>query len=391
MKKVYLMIYDLGAGHRSTANALQKVIEKRQLPWEIHIVDAFKEIIGTTAPHYVYNQLILKKDWAKIINHPFLVPSFKLQIRLSHFAWLRRFKRYWQQHQPDMVVSLLPYINGLINQSLQAVSPSVPFTTVMTDHADCPPHFWIDPQAQFLICPTQRAVEQAKNLGYTQERIFSTSGVVIHPRFSEPVNSDRRIERERLDLDPDLPTGLITFGSQGSKAMLEIADSLDKSSLNLQLIFICGRNEEIANTLRRQQSRLPRFIETFTSEIPYYMHLSDFFIGKSGSVGVSEAVAMKLPVITDCNALSMFQERPSAEWIAENEIGIVVRDFRDINQAVAKLIQPETLTQYRANVAAIDNQGVFEVVDILEQMLESSFSVAPSPTVEINKQLSSTV
>ena len=391
MKKVYLMIYDLGAGHRSTANALQKVIEKRQLPWEIHIVDAFKEIIGTTAPHYVYNQLILKKNWAKIINDPFLVPSFKLQIRLSHFAWLGRFKKYWQQHQPDMVVSLLPYINGLINQSLQAVSPSVPFTTVITDHADCPPHFWIDPQAQFLICPTQRAVEQAKNLGYTQERIFSTSGVVIHPRFSEPVNSDRKIERERLNLDPDLPTGLITFGSQGSKAMLEIADSLEKSSLNLQLIFICGRNEEIANTLRRQQSRLPRFIETFTSEIPYYMHLSDFFIGKSGSVGVSEAVAMKLPVITDCNTLSMFQERPSAEWIAENKIGIVVRDFRDINQAVAKLIQPETLTQYRANAAAINNQGVFEVVDILEQMLESSFSVAPSLTVEINKQLSSTV
>ncbi|MBD2529378.1 UDP-N-acetylglucosamine--LPS N-acetylglucosamine transferase [Nostoc flagelliforme FACHB-838] len=391
MKKVYLMIYDLGAGHRSTANALQKVIEKRQLPWEIHIVDAFKEIIGTTAPHYVYNQLILKKNWAKIINDPFLVPSFKLQIRLSRFAWLGRFKRYWQQHQPDMVVSLLPYINGLINQSLQVVSPNVPFTTVMTDHADCPPNFWIDPQGQFLICPTQRAVEQAKNLGYTQERIFSTSGVVIHPRFSEPVNSDRKIERKRLGLNPDLPTGLITFGSQGSKAMLEIADSLEKSSLNLQLIFICGRNEEIANTLRGQKSRLPRFIETFTSEIPYYMHLSDFFIGKSGSVGVSEAVAMSLPVITDCNALSMFQERPSAEWIAENEIGIVVPNFRDINQAVAKLIQPETLAQYRANAAAINNQGVFEVVDILEQILENSCSVAPSPTVETNKQLSSTV
>ncbi len=388
MKKVYLMIYDLGAGHRSTANALQKVIEKRQLPWEIHIVDAFKEIIGTTAPHYVYNHLILKKNWAKIINDPFLVPSFKLQIRLSHFAWLGRFKKYWQQHQPDMVVSLLPYINGLINQSLQAVSSHVPFATVMTDHADCPPHFWIDPQAQFLICPTQRAVEQAKSLGYTQERIFSTSGVVIHPRFSESINSDRQIEKERLGLNPDLPTGLITFGSQGSKAMLEIADCLEKSSLNLQLIFICGRNEEIANTLRRQQSRLPRYIETFTSEIPYYMHLSDFFIGKSGSVGVSEAVAMNLPVITDCNALSMFQERPSAEWIAENEIGIVVRNFRDINQAVAKLIQPETLARYRANAAAINNQAVFEVVDILEQMLENSFSVAPSPR---NKQLSSTV
>jgi 1,2-diacylglycerol 3-beta-galactosyltransferase len=382
MKKVYLMMYDLGAGHRSTANALKTVIEQQQLPWEIHIVDAFKEIIGTTAPHYVYNNLILKKNWAKIINDPLLVPSFKLQIHLSHFAWLGRFKKFWQQHQPDLVVAVLPYINRLIYESLQAVCPGVPFVTVITDHADCPPQFWIEPQEQFLICPTQTAVTQAKNLGCSQDKIFCTSGVVIHPRFSEPVKVDRRNERQQLGLDPDLPTGLITFGSQGSKVMLEIADSLEKSLLNLQLIFICGRNEEIATTLRRQQSRLPRFIETFTSEIPYYMHLSDFFVGKSGSVGVSEAVAMNLPVITDCNALSMFQERPSAAWIAENEIGIVVKDFREINQAVAKLIQPENLVRYRANAAAINNKAVFEVVDILEEILENSFLEA-AQTVQV--------
>jgi len=371
-KKVYLMIYDLGAGHRSTANALKAVIEKRQLPWQIHIVDAFKEIIGTTTPHYVYNQLILKNTWAKIINEPLLSPSFKLQIHLSHFAWLARFKRYWHQHQPNLVVALLPYLNKLIYESLRAVSPGVPFSTLITDHADCPPHFWIERQEQFLICPTEQAVEQAKNLGYRQERIFRTSGVVIHPRFYEPIRIDRHIERQHLGLDPDLPTGLISFGSQGSKVMLEIADCLEKSQLNLQLIFICGRNEELATALRRQKSRLRRVVKTFTSEIPYYMHLSDFFIGKSGSVGVSEAVNMKLPVITDCNALSLFQERPSAMWIAEKEIGIVIRNFGEINQAVAKLIQPNYLARYRANADAINNRAVFEAVDILKQILENS-------------------
>lgn len=381
MKKVYLMMYDLGAGHRSTAVALQKVIEQRQLPWELHIVDAFKEIIGTTAPHYVYNNLILKKNWAKIINDPLLVPSFKLQIQLSHFAWLGRFKKFWQQHQPDLVVAVLPYIHRLIYESLQAECPDVPFATLITDHADCPPHFWIEPQEQLLICPTQTAVTQAKDLGFPQDKIFCTSGVVIHPRFYEPVQVDRRAERQRLGLDPDLPTGLITFGSQGSNAILEIAKSLEESSLNLQLIFICGRNEKIANTLRRQQSRLPRYIETFTSEIPYYMHLSDFFVGKSGSVGVSEAIAMKLPVITESNAFSLFQERPSATWIAENDIGIVVNNFREINQAVAKLIQPENLPHYRANAAAINNQAVFEVVDILAGILENASGV-PSTTID---------
>lgn len=370
MKKVYLMVYDAGAGHRSTANALQKVIEKRQLPWEIHVVEAFKDIIGTTASQDFYNKFVLQKTWAKVINEPLLVPSFKLQIRLRHSAWLARLKKYWQQHKPDMVVSVQPYINRVLYESLQAASPGVPFVTFITDHADCPPHFWIERQEQFLICPTSRAVEQAKNFGYTNDRIFRTSGVIIQPRFYDPVTVDRRIERKRLGLDPDLPTGLITFGSQGSNVMLDIADSLEKSELNLQLIFICGRNEEIATTLRRQQSRLPRFVETFTSEIPYYMHLSDFFVGKSGSVGVSEAVAMNLPVITDCNALTLFQERASAMWIADNEIGIVVRNFRDINRAVAKLIQPETLARYRANAAAINNKAVFEVVDILSGILE---------------------
>lgn len=381
MKKVYLMIYDAGAGHRSTANALQKVIEQRKLPWEVHLVETFKEILGTSASQDFYNNYVLQKTWAKIINQPLLVPLFKLQIRLAHSAWLARLKKYWQQHQPDIVVSVQPYINRVLCESLQAALPGVPFVTVITDHADCPPHFWIEKQEQFLICPTEKAVKQAKSFGYTQELIFRTSGVIIQPRFYESILCDqpealgfayRSTERQRLGLDPDLPTALITFGSQGSNVMLEIADSLEKSQLNLQLIFICGRNEELATTLRRQQSRLPRFVETFTSEIPYYMYLSDFFIGKSGSVGVSEAVAMNLPVITDCNALSLFQERPSAEWIADNEIGIVVRNFREINQAVRKLIQPETLARYRANAAAINNQAVFEVVDILEKILEKS-------------------
>lgn len=375
MKKVYLMIYDSGAGHRSIANSLKTVIEKRQLPWEVHIVEAFKEIIGTSAPQDVYNNLILKTTWGKMITEPLLVPLLKLQIRLSHSVWLARFKRYWQEHQPDLVISLLPYVNGLIYESLQAVSPHVPFATSITDHADSPPHFWIEAQKQLLICPSEQAVEQARNLGYIPEQILRTSGVVINPRFYEPITVDRRLERQRLGLNPDVPTGLIAFGGQGSKAMLEIANYLENSP-SLQLIFICGRNEEIANTLRSQKSRLPRVVVNFTSEIPYYMHLSDFFIGKSGAVGVSEAVAMKLPVITDCNSLTLFQERPSAAWIAANELGIIVNDFREINQAVAKLIEPETLARYRANTATINNKAVFEVVDIMTGLLESSSKTA---------------
>jgi hypothetical protein len=35
---------------------------------------------------------------------------------------------------------------------------------------------------------------------------------------------------------------VVLFGGYGSQAMMEIAERLDDSKLELQLIFICGRN-----------------------------------------------------------------------------------------------------------------------------------------------------
>lgn len=384
MKKIYFTIYDMGAGHRSTANALKEVIAKQKLPWEIQMVDVFKEVFRTGANNFYYNNFVLKKKWARVINDPLAVPLFKLQIRLSHSIWRKRMQEYWREHQPDLVVSLLPLANRILYESLQLELPQTPFLTLMTDFADSPPNFWIEPQEQLLICPSERAVNQAKSFGYPDERLFRTSGVIINPRFNEPASVDRRVERQRLGLDPDLPTGLVVFGSQGSKEMTEIAERLEQSDLQLQLIFICGRNETLAQELRNTPSRLPKFVEGFTKQIPYYMDLSDFFISKPGSVGVSEAVARKLPVITECNnTMTLFQERPSADWLADNEFGIVVDNFRDINKAVAELIAPENFPGYKTRVEAYKNQAVFEVIGILEKILKNSDLKAKQKLIQV--------
>lgn len=380
MKKVFFTIYDMGGGHRSTANALKEVIEQRNLPWQIEILEVFKEVFGESRPQYYYNNFVLKRKWAKTINDPLAVPIFKLQIRLSYSAWRKRLQNYWRQHQPDLVVSLMPLVNRVLYESLRSELPDTPFVTSLTDFADCSPNFWIEPQDQLLICPSARTVYQAHTYGYTDEKIFSTSGVVIHPRFNQPVKCDRIFERQRLGLNPDLPTGLVIFGTQGSKEMIEILERLEKSQLQLQLIFICGRNEKLASILRSRPSRLTKFVVGFTSEIPTYMHISDFFIGKPGSVGISEAIAMKLPVITECNnTTTLFQERASADWLVEKGFGIAVNNFRDIDKAVAHLIEPQNFLRYRTNVTAYKNRAAFEVVDILENILKAPVAAEEIP------------
>ena len=265
----------------------------------------------------------------------------------------------------------MPIVNRVLYDSLRLECPGVPFITSITDFADCPPHFWIEPQNQHLICPSTQAYEQALAAGYPDHRLYQTSGVVIHPRFSQPVRVNRQNARQQRGLHPDLPTGLICFGSHGDPEMLNIARRLEKANLPLQLVFICGRNQALADHLRRLPSRFPRVVEGFTQDLQTYMHLADFFIGKPGSVGVSEAVAMGLPVITECDpVMTLFQERATADWLSANQFGLVVRNFQQIDQVVARLLEPETFQRYRHNTTAYRNQAAFEVVDILTDLLE---------------------
>jgi UDP-N-acetylglucosamine:LPS N-acetylglucosamine transferase len=283
-------------------------------------------------------------------------------VRLYHGSTTKLLSRHWLESKPDMVVSLVPNFNRTLYQGLRNVLPKVPYVTILTDFADYPPHFWMERQEQYFICGTEKAVEQARALGHAEGRIFRVSGMILRPTFYEPVTVDRCAERVRLGLDPDKPTGLVLFGGQGSRVMLDIDRLLD----DVQLIFVCGKNLTLAQKLRDRRASAGRFIEGFTPAIPYYMHLSDFFIGKPGPGSISEAVAMKLPVIVERNLWTLPQERYNADWVLEQGVGFVLPNFRGVRNAVADLLG--SLDQYRAHVEKIENRAVFEIIDILKSI-----------------------
>jgi 1,2-diacylglycerol 3-beta-galactosyltransferase len=376
--KLDFIYFDAGGGHRSAAMALQQVIAQQGRPWEIRMVnlqeqldnlDIFRRITGIRLQDY-YN-LLLKKGWT--LGSAELLKGLHVVIRLFQPALVRMLRDFWRADQPDLVVSLIPNFNRALKLSLEAALPRTPMVTILTDIADYPPHFWIERQQQYLICGSDRAVAQARELGYPDGLIFRASGMVLNPRFYEPVAVDRSAERQRLGLDPQLPTGLVLFGGEGSAVMLEIVRSLQTAARPLQLILICGRNQKLAATLRAMPrampSRVPMFVEGFTREVPYYMHLSDFFIGKPGPGSISEAIAMKLPVIVERNAWNLPQERYNCEWVREQDVGMVLQNFRGIAAAVEELLEPATYARMRANAAAQSNRAVFEIPDMLESIL----------------------
>jgi Glycosyltransferase family 28 C-terminal domain len=374
MPRIEFGFFDAGGGHRAAATALEMAIRAQQRPWEVRLtnlqelldeLDILKKYMGIRIQDF-YNNM-LRTGWT--LGSPQLMKVLQLAIRIYHRPTVRMLERHWKETQPDMVVSFVPHFNRALGESLRLAFPARPFVTVLTDIADYPPHFWIERQPQFFVCGSDRAVAQAREMGHTDAEIFQASGMILHPRFYEPPVADPIAERVRLGLRPDLPTGLVLFGGHGSKVMLDIATRLDRSPLNLQLILICGKNEKLAAALRAGKPRLPRFVEGFTTKVNYYMQLADFFIGKPGPGSVSEALAMHLPAIVECNSWTLPQERYNAQWVLEKQVGMVLRSFREIEGAVAQLIEPSSLARYRANAAALRNRAVFEIPGMLEKIL----------------------
>ncbi len=382
MHKLEFCFFDAGGGHRAAATALDMSIKAQQLPWNVQLtnlqelmdeLDILKKYAGIRIEDQ-YNWM-LRSGWT--LGSTQLMKVLQFAIRTRHNATVKLLARHWAESRPDLLVSFVPHFNRALCESFANAMPGHPFLTVLTDIADYPPHFWIEPrQQQYFVCGSEKAVAQARGAGHGDDAAFRASGMILNPRFYEPQHEDRAAGRARLGLRPDLPTALVLFGGYGSKAMMEIATKLEESNLELQFIFICGRNEELASALRARKTRLPQFVEGFTVKVGSYMHLADFFIGKPGPGSVSEAIHMKLPVIVECNAWTLPQERYNTTWVLEKELGIVLRSFREIVPAVTKMIEPGTLARYRANTEALDNRAVFEIPGMMRQIMEKSLAAS---------------
>jgi len=373
MTKLDLLYFDAGGGHRAAVNALRQVTEQQGRPFDLRLVnvqevldpiDVFRKLTGVRLQDY-YN-LILKKGWT--LGSPQLKTGMQLVIRLFNTRQVEGFARFWRGSRPDMVVSLIPHLNRAIADSMRQELPGAPLVTILTDIADYPPHFWMERQDQHFICGSDKAVEQALAMGHPKEKVHRVSGMILSPQFYglAPLAPVERAEaRAKLGFHPELPVGLVLFGGHGAPVMYDIARRLPER----QLLLICGHNARVAEKLRGLKHAAPLFVVGFNKEIPRYMQLADYFIGKPGPGSISEAVEMRLPVIVERNAWTLPQERYNAVWIREQGVGMVLHNFREISRAVDELLEPAAYARFRAATERMENRAVFEIAEILERIL----------------------
>ena len=388
-RRIHVLFHDAGGGHRNAAVALKAVCEWQSRPWEIHLVqfqdltdplDVLRRLTGIRIQEQ-YNTL-LRNGWTW--GSEYLLRVLQLTIRVFHKPLVKLLANYWREHPADLLISVIPHFNRQIAESWSLVYPGRPFVTIITDMADFPPRFWIEPNAeQVVVAGTQRAEEQARKFGKTEKNLFRASGMILRPEFYAEQQDTSLAIRAELGLEPGLPTAMVLFGGYGSNVIYEIVEQLDAARLPLQMILVCGKNETLAAKLRAKEWNLRLHVAGFTREVNRLMRAADFLIGKPGPGTIAEAMISGLPVLVECNSSTLPQERFNTEWVVEKQVGVVIKSFGNVVPAVQALLESGKLSLLKQNVTALHNRAVFEIPEFLSSLLpEQNESKPEQPVIQ---------
>jgi len=377
--RILVLYTDSGYGHIATARALEAHLAAER-GWRVQCVDVYREILtgldpfraltGMSGPD-VYNEYALRRGHTRLL-WPVIAAGSSVAIRLGSPFVVRRLAAWLRQHRCDMVVSVMPLINGAIAAALRRAALGVPFVTVVTDFCEPIHAAWIQNRAQHVVCGTAKCRAQARRFGLPESHILQARGLVVSPRFgrlADALTPERAAAaRAALGLAPGLPTGLMMFGGRGADRMLDYARAVESSALPVQMIYACGTNDAISGRIGSLPGARKRHVAGFTDAIESLMAACDFFVGKPGPGAISEAMVMNLPLALEIGSRLLAQERYNARWAQAIGAAVAFRDEPGLVEAIAGLIAPGRLTAMRRAIARHPNTAIFDLPDLLDSV-----------------------
>jgi processive 1,2-diacylglycerol beta-glucosyltransferase len=365
--KVAIIYFDAGSGHRSAAKGLQRALSTLRPNWEINPVNfidllAHNKVLSPILRFGIdsFNWLFVREKITDI--NPSIRSSFFWRDRLSVTAM----QKFWDESPADMVISVTPMFNPVFYQSLRLANPSAVCVTIPVDFAEVMPGYWFTPKTdQHYLIGTKWLGEQAREAGIPEKSLHHIGGIIIDPSFYATPPARPSEEIARLGLDPQLPTGIVSFGGQGNNTAAEITDHLSQSNIGINMIFLCGRNEAVHKKLSGLETNFKKLVLGYLEETPVkYLQLADFVIGKAGAMTINECLVMGKPLI----AIKSHLQSGHEAWIKFSGTGIVIESPGELASAIKSVLSSDN---YRKNAAREYHRGVFEAAEILCALAEA--------------------
>lgn len=342
--KILIISSDTGGGHRSAAKAIAEGLHRF---WEgksfaVRTIKAVEESHHITEKLVgVYNWVLRNKQhWMKYLY--WAMNKIRPETReFFHRRCIGYVREQFEKWCPHIVVSVHPLTQHIFARILKELNlaDQIPLVTVVTDPCYGFWKGWACDDVSLYLVANDEARRQLIDYGIAPEKI-KISGMPVHPKFHEVDEKVAQRARRAYGLNPDKFTVFVNAGWIGGGNIPQIFRELVRGELDVQAIFLAGKNEELKREAEElaKSAKFPVKVIGYSDEIEKLMQSANVMVSKLGGLTTFEALACRLPIIADATTPPMPQEAGTVNLIADKGAGILLERPADIVPTIRDLV-----------------------------------------------------
>lgn len=343
--KILIISSDTGGGHRSAAAAIAAGV-MRFWEGESAVVKTFRAIEES---HHITEKLVSVYNW--MLRHRqhwmkylyWVVNKIRPETREFFLKRCIGFcKETFEKWCPHVVISVHPLTQHIFARILRELnlSDQIPLVTVVTDPGYGFWKGWACDDVSLYLVANEHARQQLIDYGIDPLKI-KISGMPVHPKFHEVDEVVARKARSAFGLNPDKFTVFVNAGWIGGGNIPQIFREFARGELDVQAIFLAGRNEELRLEAEEiaKTAKFPIKVIGYSDEIEKLMQSANVMVSKLGGLTTFEALACKLPIIADTTTPPMPQEAGTVSLLKEKGAGILLERTSDIVPTIKSLLE----------------------------------------------------
>src|ERR687884_122810 len=358
--KILIISSDTGGGHRSAAAAIVAGVQRffEGDSYAVRVVRAVEESHHLSARLVAFYNWVLRnrQHWMKYLF--WAVNRLRPETReFFHRRCIGYCRELFEKWCPHVVVSVHPLTQHIFARVLKEIglAGKIPLVTVVTDPCYGFWKGWACDDVTLYLVASEEAKQQLIDYGVSPRRI-KVSGMPVHPKFELPDERSAQAARRALGLDPEKFTVFVNAGWVGGGNIPQIFRELVRGELDVQAIFLAGKNEELRAEAEQlaAHAKFPVKVIGYSDQIEQLMHAANVMISKLGGLTTFEALACSLPIIADATTPPMPQESGTVSLVARRGAGVMLERAQDIVPTVRRLATDSNLyAQMRAATAGL--------------------------------------
>ena len=353
--RILIATVTAGAGHVQAAAALEEA-------WrELCPRDSLQRLDVLDFTPRLYRKVYVE-GYVKLVEHapelwghvfkktdnPHLVRKLaRIRRTLTHLT-ASKFVRQLKKFKPEAVLCT-HYMPLEIMGRFRAKSKRNPDPLTISVVTDFEAHaLWMEPGVDLYFVAAEETKARLVARGAAPESVVVT-GIPVASKFSGSI--DPGPIRKRMGLRDDLRTLLVLSGGFGMGPVAQILRELDKLGTPVQIVMVCGRNEELRRELAVQERRHPAHVLGFVTNMQELMAVSDLVITKPGGLTASEALALGKPMFV-LNPIPG-QEAANSDFLLEHGAAAKANRLEDLPYRLEKLLGSPKLAEMAAAARAL--------------------------------------